>query len=79
MIVDEVHETIFLNKVIDSKNNYKTQYSKKNQAANDIEIHLQIRSNFAFYGENLENVRGSLNLKSIKKQNVKKIIIQQSN
>ena len=78
LIVEKVHEIISFkqNKWLKSYISFNTQ--KRSKAKNDFEKDfLKLLVNAAF-GKFLENVRNQLNLELIKKDNIKKIIKQQS-
>ena len=78
MIVEKIHEiTSFKqSKWLESYISFNTQ--KRNRAKNDFEKDFfKLLVNAAF-GKFLENVRNRLNLELIKKDNIKKIITQQS-
>ena len=78
MVVEKVHEIISFkqSKWLESYISFNTQ--KRNQAKNDFEKDFfKLLVNAAF-GKFLENVRNRLELELIKKDNIKKIINQQS-
>ena len=78
MIVEKIHEIISIkqSKWLESYISFNTQ--KRNKAKNDFEKDFfKLLVNAAF-GKFLENVRNRLGLKLIKKDNIKKIIDQQS-
>ena len=78
MIVEKVHEIISFkqSKWLESYISFNTQ--KRNKAKNEFEKDFfKLLVNAAF-GKFLENVRNRLNLELIKKDNIKKIIDQQS-
>ena len=78
MIVEKIHEIISFkqSKWLESYISFNTQ--KRNKAKNDFEKDFfKLLVNAAF-GKFLENVRNRLGLKLIKKDNIKKIIDQQS-
>ena len=77
MVVEKIHEIIFKqSKWLESYISFNTQ--KRNKAKNDFEKHFfKLLVNAAF-GKFLENVRNRLDLEIIKKDNIKKIINQQS-
>ena len=78
MIVEKIHEIISFkqSKWLESYISFNTQ--KRNKAENEFEKDFfKLLVNAAF-GKFLENVRNRLNLELIKKDNIKKIIDQQS-
>ena len=78
MIVEKIHEIISFkqSKWLDSYISFNTQ--KRNKAKNDFEKDFfKLLVNAAF-GKFLENVRNRLELELIKKDNIKKIVDQQS-
>ena len=78
MVVEKVHEIISFkqSKWLESYISFNTQ--KRNKAKNDFEKDFfKLLVNAAF-GKFLENVRNRLNLELIKKDNIQKIIKQQS-
>ena len=78
MVVEKVHEIISFkqSKWLESYISFNTQ--KRNKAKNDFEKDFfKLLVNAAF-GKFLENVRNRLELELIKKDNIKKIITQQS-
>ena len=78
MVVEKIHEIISFkqSKWLESYISFNTQ--KRNKAKNDFEKHFfKLLVNAAF-GKFLENVRNRLDLELIKKDNIKKIINQQS-
>ena len=78
MIVEKIHEIISFkqSKWLDSYSSFNTQ--KRNRAKNDFEKDFfKLLVNAAF-GKFLENVRNRLGLELIKKDDIKKIIKQQS-
>ena len=78
MIVEKVHEIISFkqSKWLESYISFNTQ--KRNKAKNDFEKDFFKLLVKAAFGKFLENVRNRLNLELIKKDNIKKIIDQQS-
>ena len=78
MIVDKVQEILSFkqSKRLEKYINFITQ--KRNQAVNDFEKDFYKLPNNAFYGKTMENVRNSLKIKFIKKDNYREIIKQQS-
>ena len=78
MIVEKIHEIISFkqSKWLEGYISFNTQ--KRNKAKNDFEKDFfKLLVNAAF-GKFLENVRNRLGLELIKKDNIKKIITQQS-
>ena len=78
MVVEKNHEIISFkqSKWLESYNSFNTQ--KRNKAKNDFEKDVfKLLVNAAF-GKFLENIRNRLELELIKKDNIKKIIDQQS-
>ena len=78
MIIEKVHEIISFkqSKWLESYISFNTQ--KRNKAKNDFEKDFFKLLNNAAFGKFLENVRNRLGLELIKKDNIKKIITQQS-
>ena len=78
MIVEKIHEIISFKqkKWLESYISFNTQ--KRNKAKNDFEKDFLKLLNNAAFGNFLENVRNRLGLELIKKDNIKKIIKQQS-
>ena len=78
IIIDEVHNIISFkqSKWLEKYINFNTQ--KRNKAKNDFEKDFYKLLNNAFYGKTMENVRNRLKIKSIKKDDHKEIIKQQS-
>ena len=78
MVVEKIHEIISFkqSKWLESYISFNTQ--KRNKAKNDFERDFfKLLVNAAF-GKFLENVRNRLDLELLKKDNIKKIINQQS-
>ena len=78
MKVDEVHEVTSFkqSKWLEKNINFNTQ--KRNQAVNDFEKDLYKLLNNAFYGKIMENVRNSLRIKFVKKDDYRQKIKQRS-
>ena len=78
MVVEKIHEIISFkqSKWLESFVSFNTQ--KRNKAKNDFEKDFFKLLVNAVFGKFLENVRNRLNLELIKKDNIKKIIDQQS-
>ena len=78
MVVEKIHEIISFkqSKWLENYISFNTQ--KRNRAENDFEKDFFILLVNAAFGKLLENVRNRLELELIKKDNIKKIINQQS-
>ena len=78
MIVEKIHEIISFkqSKWLESYISFNTQ--KRNKAKNDFEKDFFKLLDNAAFGKFLENVRNRLDLELIKKDNIKKIVDQQS-
>ena len=78
MVVEKIHEIISFkqSKWLESYISFNTQ--KRNKAKNGIEKDFFKLLNNAAFGKFLENVRNRLGLELIKKDDIKKIITQQS-
>ena len=78
MIVEKIHEIISFkqSKWLEKYISFNTQ--KRNKAKNDLEKDFFKLLNNAAFGKFLENVRNRLGLELIKKDDIKKIIKQQS-
>ena len=78
MIVEKVHSVLSYeqSRWLERDISFNTQ--KRNKAKNDFEKGFYKILNNAFYGKTMENVRNSLKLKPIKKDDYKEIIKQQS-
>ena len=78
MVVDKVHEIISFqqSKWLEKYINFNTQ--KRNQAVSDFEKDFNKLLNNAFYGKTMENVLDRCITEIIKKDDIDKIIKQQS-
>ena len=78
MVVEKIHEIISFkqSKWLECYISFNTQ--KRNKAKNDFEKNFFKFLLNAAYGKLLENVRNRLEVELIKKDNIKKIIKQQS-
>ena len=78
MRVDKVHDIISFrqSRWVEKYINCNTE--KRNRAENDFEKDFYKLLNNAFYGKTMENVRNRMGIEFIKKDNLKKIINQQS-
>ena len=78
MVVEKIQERISFkqNKWLENYINFNTQ--KKNQAVNDFEKDFYKLLNNAFYGQTMDNVSKRCTIDFIKKDEIDKIIKQQS-
>ena len=78
MIVEKIHEIISFKQSKWLERNISFNTQKRNKAKNDFEKDFFNLLVNAAFGKFLENVRNRLELELIKKDNIKKIIYQQS-
>ena len=78
MVVEKVHEIVSFKQSMWLEKYKSLNTQKRNQAVNDFEKDLYKLLNNAFYWKAMENVRNRCKIEFIKKEDIIKIIKQQS-